>query len=71
MEKVSIRFADHALTVTEEMKRNYVRRGAAANKITVAVNVPDDRFFCLEQYAHLEAKIAHIKAEERVLLIVE
>jgi glycosyltransferase involved in cell wall biosynthesis len=64
-EKVSIRFADHALTVTEEMKRNYVRRGAAANKITVVVNVPDDRFFRLEQYVHLEAKIARIKAEER------
>jgi glycosyltransferase involved in cell wall biosynthesis len=65
VEKVSIRFADHALTVTEEMKRNYVRRGAAASKITVVVNVPDDRFFRLEQYAHLEAKIVRIKAEER------
>ena len=64
-EKVSIRFAHRCLTVTEEMKRNYIRRGADADRITVIVNVPDDRFFQLERYAHLAAKVAAIKAEER------
>ena len=65
VEQVSIRFAHQCLTVTEEMKANYVRRGADADKITVIVNVPDDRFFRLTNYRHLGDKIAAIKAEER------
>lgn len=64
-EAISIQFADHCLTVTEEMKRNYVRRGADAGKITVVVNVPDDRHFQRERYAHLEEKIARIRMDER------
>ena len=65
VEAMAISFADHCLTVTEEMKRNYVRRGADASKITVIVNVPDDRLFRLEQYAHIVAKAARVKADER------
>jgi glycosyltransferase involved in cell wall biosynthesis len=64
-EAVSISFADHCLTVTDEMKRNYARRGADVSKITVVVNVPDDRLFRLEQYAHLVEKVARVKAQER------
>ena len=64
-EKMAIRFADHCLTVTEEMKENYVARGADREKITVIVNVPDDRHFRLERYSHLNEKIAATKAKER------
>lgn len=65
VEEMSIAFADHCLTVTEEMKRNYVSRGANPDKITVIVNVPDDRYFHLERYQHLRAKIDSVKREER------
>ncbi|HEU4364151.1 MAG TPA: glycosyltransferase, partial [Candidatus Krumholzibacteria bacterium] len=64
-EQASIRFAHRALTVTEQMKQNYVARGADAGKFTVIVNVPDDQHFRPEHYAHLAEKIAAIKAEER------
>jgi glycosyltransferase involved in cell wall biosynthesis len=63
-EEVSIAFADHCLTVTEEMKRNYVSRGAKPDKITVVVNVPDDRLFRLDRYQHLREKVARTKADE-------
>jgi glycosyltransferase involved in cell wall biosynthesis len=65
VEQASIRFADRALTVTDQMRDNFVRRGADADKITVVVNVPDDRLFRLERYEHLRKKVAAEKAEER------
>ena len=65
VEQASIRFADHALTVTDQMRDNYVRRGADASKITVVVNVPDDRHFARERYQHLRARVEAIKADER------
>ncbi len=64
-ERMSVAFVDHALTVTREMRDNLGRRGNDVNKITVIVNVPDDQFFRLEQYSHLQAKIDAIKKEER------
>ncbi|HEX5131980.1 MAG TPA: glycosyltransferase family 4 protein [Candidatus Krumholzibacteria bacterium] len=64
-EKMAIGFADRALTVTEQMKQNYVARGADPGRITVIVNVPDDRHFRLENYAHLAQQIADLKAEDR------
>jgi len=64
-EKLSLAFADRVLTVTREMKDNYGKRGADVNKITVIVNVPDDRFFRLDRYDHLAEKIAALKKEER------
>lgn len=64
-EEMSIAFADHCLTVTDEMKRNYIGRGANPDKITVIVNVPDDRYFRLERYQHLRGRIDEIKHEER------
>jgi glycosyltransferase involved in cell wall biosynthesis len=65
VEQASIRFADRVLTVTEQMRDNYVRRGAAASKFTVVVNVPDDHHFARERWEHLRARIEAIKIEER------
>ena len=64
-EKISLKFADRVLTVTREMRDNFGRRGADVNNITVIVNVPDDRFFRLDLYGHLNDKIAAVKKEER------
>jgi len=64
-EKASIGFAHRCLTVTEQMKRNYVRRGAPPDKITVVVNVPDDRHFQIERWRHLLERVEAIKAAER------
>jgi glycosyltransferase involved in cell wall biosynthesis len=65
VEQGSIRFASRVLTVTEQMRSNYVSRGADGSKITVVVNVPDDRDFRLERWAHLRDRIAATKSEER------
>jgi glycosyltransferase involved in cell wall biosynthesis len=43
-EKASIHFSDHAITVSEEMKRNFVGRGALASNISVILNVPNLEF---------------------------
>jgi glycosyltransferase involved in cell wall biosynthesis len=64
-EKVSLQYADRVLTVTREMRDNFGARGADLSKITVIVNVPDDRLFRLEHYWHMEEKLAAIKKEER------
>jgi len=65
VEQASIRFADRALTVTEQMRQNFARRGADPSKITVIVNVPDDRHFRRERYEHLRARIESVKSAER------
>jgi glycosyltransferase involved in cell wall biosynthesis len=41
IEQWSIRFADHSVTVTEQLKQRYVERGAPAGRITVVLNCPD------------------------------
>jgi glycosyltransferase involved in cell wall biosynthesis len=64
VEQASIRFADRAITVTDQMRDNFVRRGADPEKIAVVVNVPDDRYFRVERYEHLRAKVQGIKKEE-------
>lgn len=38
LERRALRFADHALTVTEALKRRYVERGADPDRITVVLN---------------------------------
>jgi len=43
-EQISIRYADRAITVSEEMKNNYIKRGATPSKITVILNVPNLEF---------------------------
>jgi glycosyltransferase involved in cell wall biosynthesis len=41
VEQRALRFADHAVTVTDQLKQRYVERGAAAEKITVVLNCAD------------------------------
>jgi len=41
IEQWAIRFADHSVTVTDQLKQRYVERGAAANRITVVLNCAD------------------------------
>jgi glycosyltransferase involved in cell wall biosynthesis len=41
VEQWSLRFADHAITVTDQLKQRYVERGAEADHITVVLNCPD------------------------------
>lgn len=43
-EQISIRYADHAITVSEQMKNNYIKRGASPSKISVILNVPNLEF---------------------------
>lgn len=43
-EQAALKFADAALTVTQQLKDTYVRRGARADKISVILNVPDTSF---------------------------
>lgn len=40
-----LRYAHAAFTVTEQLKETLVARGADPDKITVILNVPDERFF--------------------------
>ncbi|MDH3198211.1 MAG: glycosyltransferase family 4 protein [Candidatus Krumholzibacteria bacterium] len=64
-ERLSLRYAHGALTVTREMRDNFGLRGADVNKITVIVNVPDDRSFRLDRYEEAHARLAARKREER------
>ena len=54
------------LTVTEEMRENFGRRGADTDKITViSLNAPDDRLFRLERYGQSAERMSRLKHEER------
>lgn len=44
-ERISCRFADHLLTVTELWRQALIERGQPADKVTVVMNVADDRSF--------------------------
>ncbi len=41
VEQWSIQFADHCVTVTDQLKQRYVERGAAEERITVVLNCAD------------------------------
>jgi glycosyltransferase involved in cell wall biosynthesis len=41
IEQCAIRFADHSITVTDQLKQRYIERGAAADRITVVLNCAD------------------------------
>jgi glycosyltransferase involved in cell wall biosynthesis len=41
IEQSAIRFADHTVTVTDQLKQRYVERGAPADRITVVLNCVD------------------------------
>jgi glycosyltransferase involved in cell wall biosynthesis len=45
LEKWSVRFADHVITVNQACKRIYTARSCSADKITVVVNSPDEKMF--------------------------
>lgn len=44
-ERLACRFADHVLTVTGLWRRTLIERGVPADKVTVVMNLADDRFF--------------------------
>jgi len=44
-EWLSCRFADHVITVTELWRQALIERGQPADKVTVVMNVADDRIF--------------------------
>ena len=41
IEQWAIRFADHSVTVTDQLRRRYIERGAAADQVTVVLNCAD------------------------------
>jgi len=41
IEQWAMRFADHSVTVTDQLKQRYVERGAAEDRITVVLNCAD------------------------------
>lgn len=59
-EKVSCRFADHVITVTELWRQTLIARGVPAEKVSVVMNVADDRIFC-GQAAHKGVSNGHFK----------
>ena len=46
-ERAAIAWADHAFTVTQQLKEAFVQRGSHADKISVILNVPEPRFLSL------------------------
>jgi glycosyltransferase involved in cell wall biosynthesis len=63
-ERLSLAYADHVLTVTREMRENFGRRGADVAKMTVIVNVPDDRHFQPDRLGRIAARAARIMEDE-------
>jgi glycosyltransferase involved in cell wall biosynthesis len=45
LEQLSIRFADHVLTCTNQMREAYIRRGAPGDKVTTILNSTDPGTF--------------------------
>jgi glycosyltransferase involved in cell wall biosynthesis len=44
-EQISCRFADHIITVTDVWRERLISRGVQADKVSVVMNVADDRIF--------------------------
>jgi glycosyltransferase involved in cell wall biosynthesis len=49
-EQASIRFADHVITCTEQMRETFVARGADPSKIDVVLNSSDEAIFDVRRY---------------------
>jgi glycosyltransferase involved in cell wall biosynthesis len=70
-EQASIRFADHVITCTEQMKEAFVGRGAPPAKIDVILNSADESIFDAERHPPRERTpgrfelIVHGTIEER------
>jgi len=45
IERICVRFADHAITCTEQMREAFVRRGSDAARIDVILNASDESVF--------------------------
>ena len=52
VEQAALGFADASLTVTQQLKEVYVSRGATPDKISVILNVPEERFLTSDGSAH-------------------
>jgi glycosyltransferase involved in cell wall biosynthesis len=65
VERLSLKYADQVLTVTDEMRSKFGSRGADIKKITVILNVPDNTLFRPERYRQIKEKVAVIKKEDR------
>jgi glycosyltransferase involved in cell wall biosynthesis len=70
-EQLAIRYADHVITCTEQMKERFVERGAPAEKIDVVLNAADERIFDPSTYPPSSREtgrftlISHGSVEER------
>jgi glycosyltransferase involved in cell wall biosynthesis len=51
VEQLAIRFADHAITGTRQMRDRFVERGADPSRIDVVLNSSDERFFKRSRHA--------------------
>jgi glycosyltransferase involved in cell wall biosynthesis len=49
MEKISTKFADHIITVSDTLKEILISRNVSADKITIIMNVPDKNIFKLSE----------------------
>jgi glycosyltransferase involved in cell wall biosynthesis len=49
-ERASIRFADHVITCTDQMRETFVARGAPAEKIDVVLNAADEAVFDVRRH---------------------
>jgi glycosyltransferase involved in cell wall biosynthesis len=45
-EQLSCRFADHVITVTDNWKETLIKRGLPPSKVSVVMNLADERVFC-------------------------
>lgn len=70
-EQASIRFADFAITCTEQMREAFVGRGAPGEKVGVVLNGSDERTFDADRYPSRERRpdqfvlVCHGTVEER------
>jgi glycosyltransferase involved in cell wall biosynthesis len=64
-ERLSLAYADRVLTVTNEMRENFGRRGADVGKITVVLNVPESRVLRPDRFTHLADRVARTKEKDQ------
>lgn len=55
-ERISCRFADHIITVTELWRQALIERGQPKNKVSVVMNVADSHIFYPEAAIHVQEK---------------
>lgn len=65
VQRLSLAYADRALTVTTNLRDRLVERGARADKITVLVNVPDERLVEAARRPELAARAQAVREQSR------